>query len=428
MSHRLGRPAQKEFALLCAHAQVTCNGSDEDDHGWDFIIEVTPKESVPQTADKGPGIRKALVQIKSTHGNATKSRIKVSNALKMAKDELPFFVALFHYDDAGGKRIYIRHFWTDLIERALMCGRKASANRIQTHKTYMEICFCEKDEHTHDLVAWLVAQVRDNSAEYSTKKRSICETLGYEDKNYRAEITFGPIDGIADVVDHELGLSDYLPVSKFRVVDSRFGIDVPVELGSDHGRIQIRRDGMKCNTVIQTDSGDVISFEGSMRTPGIPNLPTNEFKIAVETWCFIAIISAEGRLSVEIKELWAEKLPIENIGKMMKLLSWNGQEMSIKFVGDDFPSLSFEGRFIATPHESFFSKMSMIIGTLQNIQVRAGRVELNLSFTDLYACFTELSFVYDFLEAENVELCAEWDTALRNDVKISRILGYSLSK
>ena len=40
MSHHYGRTAQDEFKLLCSRAGVTCNSSSEDDHGWDFIIEL----------------------------------------------------------------------------------------------------------------------------------------------------------------------------------------------------------------------------------------------------------------------------------------------------------------------------------------------------------------------------------------------------
>ena len=163
------------------------------------------------------------------------------------------------------------------------------------------------------------------------------------------EVTFGAIGGIEDIVDHELGLSDYLPVSKVRVVDSRFGIDLPVDLGSDHGRIQIRpNSNRKCNTVIQIDDGDVVSLEGLMKTPGIPNLPADKFKLVVDTWCFTSIVSADGKLSVKFKDLWNEKLPIDNAFTMMKLFSWSGQEITIKFAGEDIPPLSFTGQFFST--------------------------------------------------------------------------------
>ena len=170
MSQRLGRPAQDEFKLLCSLAGITCNSSSEDDHGWDFLIEIESKKEDKAPADKQEGVKKAFVQVKSTHAKKPKTRIKVSNALKMAKDELPCFVILFHYDAEGGRRIFVRHFWTDLIKRALIRGRQASVKKKDTHKSEMEIRFSDQDEHSKDALGWISSTVLEWSGEYSAEK------------------------------------------------------------------------------------------------------------------------------------------------------------------------------------------------------------------------------------------------------------------
>ena len=69
MKQRSGRPAQNQFRFLCSEKNITCNPSLEDDHGWDFIIEIPAPESEKLVADKVPAPRPVWVQVKSTGTN-----------------------------------------------------------------------------------------------------------------------------------------------------------------------------------------------------------------------------------------------------------------------------------------------------------------------------------------------------------------------
>ena len=142
MNQRIGRQAQDEFKLLCSRASISCNPSLEDDHGWDFFVEIPMLHAEKLPADKLPPNKQILVQVRSTRGKVPKTSMKVSNALKFAGNELPCFVVLFHEDTASGTYIYAVHYWSQLIERALRRGRTASANNVPTHKTTMTISFC----------------------------------------------------------------------------------------------------------------------------------------------------------------------------------------------------------------------------------------------------------------------------------------------
>lgn len=82
MSLQSGRPAQDEFKLLCSRANVTCNSSAEDDHGWDFIVEYAPEGESHQPHDRVPDPKQALVQVKSTQGQP-------SSALSFCLRRLP---------------------------------------------------------------------------------------------------------------------------------------------------------------------------------------------------------------------------------------------------------------------------------------------------------------------------------------------------
>ena len=426
MSQRLGRQAQDNFKLLCSQERVTCNSPQEDDHGWDFMIELTPPQDTNKPEDKTPGVKKALIQVKSTCGQSPRTRIKIANALKFAKDELPCFIVLFHYTKQVGTQIYIRHFWTELIERALKRARQASAERRNVRKIWMEVRFSPGDNHSNNLISWILSAVQESSVDYSSTKRSLSETIGYEGRKYRAEIAFGPIKGIEEIVDHELGLTEYLPISKIRLVDSRFGIDAPVPmLETDQGRIQIRPNDIKdCTLLLQTSTGDVVLFETSVRTSAIPNLPTDKFKMAMDTWCFVAIVHADGSFIVEVKNLWNEKLPVEKLQDLTKFLSWGGKELSAKLSGKDIPTLSFRGRVSSTDRENLFAILSRIADTLSDIQVRSGFNMVQLSLSDLRGSMRELNFFHDILTGNDMQLYAKGVPPLKIDVPLSKVLGY----
>lgn len=426
MSHRSGRPAQYKFQQLCSESNITCNSSSEDDHGWDFIIELIPQRENGLPADKLPGPKQVLVQVKSTKGKSPRTRMKVSNALKLTKSELPCFVVLFHYAPGSEERIYIRHFWDRLMERALLRGRQASAENKKPHKVRMEIGFSDKDEQSTDPIGWISATVEEHSKEYAENKRALYENLGYEGRKYRAEVTIDPLGSIEELVDHELGKTDYLPVTNIRMVDSRFGIDAPVPMWeSDSGRIQIRPNNVrKCKLVFQNSSGGVISFEATMRGPAIPNLPTDKFKIAIETWCFTATISSDGSFSAQIPDMWNEKLSLERLSEYVTLRSWGGEKISMKIVAHEFDPLNVHGTLSLIGREEFFTKMSGIVRTLQEIQKRAGVSDVNLTLEDFSCSFRELLLFHEILTAEDMQLSGDWEPSLKTDDSFYRVLGH----
>ena len=96
-----------------------------------------------------------------------------------------------------------------------MLARPVQENR-HINKTEMQVRFSLEDNHSNDLISWITSMVQDLPVDYNSTKRSLYESIGYEGKKYRAEIAFGPIKGIEEIVDHELGLTEYLPVSKIR--------------------------------------------------------------------------------------------------------------------------------------------------------------------------------------------------------------------
>ena len=426
MSQRSGRPAQDEFKLLCSRTGITCNSAFEDDHGWDFMIEIESEREKNIPADKLAGIKKALVQVKSTHSKTPKSKIKISNALKFAKDELPCFIVLFHCDANGEKQIYVRHFWRDLIRRSLKRAREASVNNRDIHKLFMEIVFSEPHDHSNDLIDWITSSVLKFSDEYSTEKNSLCQTLGYENRNYRGEMTIGPIKGIEEIIDHELGLIETLPVSKIRIVDSRFGIDAPQSIvESETGRIKLQPNQyINCNAVFQTSDGDILSFEAKLKTPGMLKVPPEKFKVAVETWCFIATVSVNEGLKLQLKDLSDEKLSMEKLCQITKFRSWGGKDVSIKFPQSGIIPVGVQGRFSCNGDEKLFSEIMSVAENLYNLHKCAGFTQASYSLHEIHCVLRELSLWKDILCAGDIQLGIRGEAPVFADMKFQSVLGY----
>lgn len=423
MSFHAGRPAQDEFKLLCSLAEVTCNSSVEDDHGWDFLVEYAPEGESHQPHDRVPGPRQALVQIKSTQGQSPRTRMKVSNALKLAKSDLPCFVVLFQYDTNGARRIYVRHYWEELIKRALRRGRQASAAGKQAHELWMEIGFSDTDDHTQEVIAWIVATIEATSVEYGSRKRSLYQTLGYEGRNYRAEITFGPVNGIEEIIDHQLGLSEYLPVSNIKVVDSRFGIDAPVPIINEpYGWMQLRPNNEReCKLVFQNESGNVATFEAMMKTPEIPNLPADKMKLLVQTWCFNIFLFSGGKITIQFREFWDSESTIERLTELSQFLSWGEEQITMKITATDLPAISCQGRFNSYSHGRLFATLSDAAKMIQEIGARAGYPTVRHTFRDLHISLRELSIFHAILTGQDMQLHVQ---LAHHDAYLSRIFGY----
>ena len=420
MDQRSGRPAQDEFKLLCSRAGLTCNGSEEDDHGWDFIVEIPAPSTHDLPADKVPALKQVLVQVKSTEGSSATTRLKVSNALKFAKAELPCFVILFHECSDGRRRIYAYHFWEELIERALKRGREVSAAHKLPHKTTMNISFSDRDEHSGDLIAWMRATVNALPKEYGREKQALYETLGYGERNYRAEVIFGPLEGVEELVDHQLGLTDSLPVLHIKLIDSRFGIDAPSPiLESTSGEMALRPDPREGNVVLQASNGDIISLPATARSPVIPGLPPEKLKLRIETWLFTAILSRD-EITWQINNLMDRKLPIERLVDLVSFFSWNGP-ISAKFVAADGPPLDFFLNLSVTGKKGDWLKLANSVKTLRKIQSRAGVATVELAWCDLQNSWSELSVFHDILTAEDMQLGIP---APQIGLSFSRMLGY----
>ena len=428
MDQRSGRPAQDEFKLLCSRSGITCNPSLEDDHGWDFIVEIPVPASDNLPADKVSAPRQVLVQVKSTKDKLAKTRIKLSNALKFAKTDLPCFIVLFQYKKGKRQHIYARHFWKALMKRSLKRGRMASVEGKPTNQSMVSISFTDEDEHSSDLIEWMTDTVNAFPIEYSKEKRELADKLGYESQNYRGELSIGPLKGIEEIIDHMLGLTESLPVMHIKLIDSRFDIDAPTPIyEGTSGRITLRPNFSKeCTLVLQAPDYEPISFPATVRSPAIPDLPPDKFKILIETWLFNVIIIHPGeiKLTLQVEDFFNKKLPIARLNELARLLSWESDSISVKAVKDGLPLFSFHGNINSDIDKGLFRNFAKITEELLDIQSHTGVPTVQFSLTDILNSSKILSALYGILTAEDIKLNLELVSEWKYGNSISHIIGY----
>ena len=418
MTQRSGRAAQNRFTLLCSQHDITCNSANEDDFGWDYILDIPPATTHAIAADRTPLIRQALVQIKSTTSIDRRARLKLSNALNLSKLQLPCFVILFHQStNDGGHRIFARHFWRELIEQALRRARLASVEGMEPHKKIMTIGFSNQDEHSDDLIPWIVSSVLDLPVNYGTDKATLYNTLGYGTSGFRGKATIKLTKGLKDIVDHQVRLKDSLPVSYIKLTDARFGIDAPIPIVEEtRGSIKIQPNPIEgFSFLLRSDDGEIIAMPSTLTAPTFPGLKMEDYKFLLKTWMFDAVVSQREKISITLNIRMDTRVPLPQIVEVAKFLSWQGKTIDLKLVRKDSLLWAAKFSFPASSYSGDFCHVSRYANTLDQVLIQAGHDPCAFSVLDLNASKESL-LVFDAVLCDGdvqvgMELCEPIDDA-----------------
>lgn len=321
------------FATMCADHGATCNKSQEDETGWDYLIEF-PAQAVPGglPIDIHPAPRSCLVQVKSTVTGVRRTRIKVSNALRFAKSPLPCFIVLFVFGREGGspREIHVLHFWKDMIARTLETARRLeAAGDTSFHRHYIALSF-EPAKAETNLLSHLETEVESVGRNYAEEKRRIFELVGFEESFGDGAITFGENVTLDDIVDAELGLRGPLEVSRFRFQSTRFGIPAQVPLADfDSGVVHIEAQSSgACTILLSSETGEgEIALDGEVFTPSQRDLPDEYLKLRVKaSFVDLLVKPHTGESTINIKLAYTERLPLPDLAKFvaMRILLGSG--------------------------------------------------------------------------------------------------------
>lgn len=389
MDQRMGRWAEDTFQSMCTRARVTCNPSLRDDYGWDFLIEVASASSGDDgPADMRPAACSAFVQVKSTEGARRRTAMKVTNARELAKKAAPCFLVLFHRRE-GRERIYARLFDREDMKRTLEKARQTSIRGQAANRARVAFGFSDEEEHTGDLIDWMVNCVRNCGVGYGERKSQLAESIGYEGRNWRTVISFVGAHGPEDFVDLQLGLRDELEVENFRIFDERFGIENPTPSfeGLDGGTFRMQPEKeRKC--VVSLEAGDdVVAISSTMRVAAVPGVSGNVGRLAFRNEVFVLVVGKD-KVRLTMHDAWSKELSLLDLEGLARLLSWHEQEIRVRVTGD-VPEMNFGVRVTERSGRLDRSVLDAM-GTLRRVAFRANAHKVRLSMEQVLCCLGEL--------------------------------------
>ncbi len=317
--------AERLFALRCSEASVSCNrSSEQDDGGWDYIVQYPVDLADQRPRDEQPTGSTAFVQVKSTGKPPYRVQLKLSNALRMAKEHLPFFLVLIEVS-GNVRKILARHFWAEEIEHTLRRVRQAEAtgNRDRLHKKTITLTLSDEDDHSNDLLDWMRATIRWVRGDYSAAKALIADTVGYRKNAIRITAS---LNGSRDeIIDWELGMGRIPTVTDFAMFRERFGIELPGPmLASDNFVISAEPVGQNClGTFRHSPSGDTVTLSGkfyfsSLATPASESLPWR-----ADLDCFV-LTRRDGHLAGRIHLDLHENVTLARLKDNLTIAGWSG--------------------------------------------------------------------------------------------------------
>ena len=321
---RLARYAETSFASLCALGGALCHESQEDENGWDYLVEL-PEDERSGPADTAPPGKQAFVQVKSTLNPRLSCSIKLSNALKAARSPDPWFVILM-VDGAPGPKTYAIHIWARQMDEWLRAGRQASVDDVPVHRRRVTLRFSEADLHSGDLVEWMQETIAAAAPDYALAKKAIYETVGYEDGYGGGEMSFSA-DDAEQLFDELLGLGTGLPVNKFTFTPSRFGISDKAPLVDlSAGTVLITPNAAgECELRIRgPKSTRPISVSGKVFGLGMPWLPKEQQRVRVSAPGFEIVWSIEGQSKFTARLDSETRVPLDDVLNFSTMMAWLG--------------------------------------------------------------------------------------------------------
>lgn len=295
MARRLGRSGERRFATLVADYEpgATCNGSVEDENGWDHVVEFDAKPIAGLPADLAAALPACFVQTKTKAGpGGLKVVVKLSNALAFTRSNNPCFVVLVSSPADGPARYHAVHWWDVLMARSLKRARELHRDGVGEelfHKR--EISFTMRAEDARpaeELVGWMAATVRGTGRDYAAGKAALRDGLGFEGGDISGAIRIGPMSSVEDLIDHQLGLTPSIPMERVILNHRRFGIDIPFPMPTGpatFARLHANP-AATCDVRLRGPDGESFTTQGELLVPVIPGLPQERMKYRLRTPVF----------------------------------------------------------------------------------------------------------------------------------------------
>lgn len=260
----LGKLGEYTFATWCAQVGLIANGSNIDKTGWDYYVEfpISQDISINQLHKSAVNCK---VQVKATDKQDRKLSITLSNLRQMATSQMPSFYVFLEFDGKNEvQKAFILHLDNNIIysilKRIHEIEQSDKANNL--NKRTMTLHYDESHElkvlNGQSLQQNLLACIGKSYSEYIESKNNYLKKCGFEDGYGKMKFSIaGEHDGLLQLIDLSLGLTDEIDVQNLVNIDERFGIpskNPKLELDkaklqiklqpSQKGKISFKKDGL----------------------------------------------------------------------------------------------------------------------------------------------------------------------------------------
>jgi hypothetical protein len=431
---RQGRHGEWKFGELCqaqnAKADAVVNRAKDDQHGWDHILDIVPNPKPNLPADLQSHLLQCFVQIKTTNTKKATTHLKLSNAVKAAKSPFPCFVFLLQYkEDLENPIILGRHIWESEISHWLKRARETERSaRKELNKQTVTMSFSEKDQLWVNPVDWIIERIKESGGDdYSVAKTGIVKTVGYENLSGEGTFTIGPLNSRDEVVLHELGLVEDLPVSEFRLFDLRFGIRSKLPIHEfEQGRLRLQRDGIPTVLQILSNTGKTFDIPALTWIPQTVPYDDPSFQVRVKAGQISLLISPNKRQqSLNIQFTSREPYPfLEQMG-LICLLNWM-RVHPVNFCLTCDSGELFQGEIkTAEIAEPWMSDFEAVGSHFIHLLGREKCADVSVSLRDFHDVAKQLRHIPSLFSAENFQLSAEHDDPI---AEFEKLIGYYLGQ
>lgn len=402
----LGEWSEDKFSEFCSRAGVTRNKSSQDRTGWDYIVEFPPNAAGDTPADLRPIETTAQVQVKSKRKGRPTVSLKLSNALRFAKNPLPCFVVLFQAANGGEPvRVFAKHFWEAEIGQALKRAREAHAqDRDDLHNLTMTLSFGEEDDHSVDLIVWMRAVIASHGDRYLDTKRGFGLSIGFEEAPIHGNISFNIAD-LGAFVDHQIGLIPVAPSLKITIKERRFGIDSRNALFDGiPSAVQMQSHPKNCRIRVRGENVGDVWFDGELFVPAFPNLPREYLKLRVVA-DFIEIVMTgahTGKVTLNFKPESAR--PLSGLRALLDVLKMASQG-SLQFqIGRDENLLPpFLVSLPMGQDKGQIQRYSDVVACLEQVSRGVLPAGLTLSLSDIKRAWNDIARFNGMIAGTNMK-------------------------
>jgi len=400
----LGEKGQKHFGEICADAKLTCNQSDRDRKGWDFIVEFPfgPEDSGTTSYDKRSVPISYHVQVKTVLADTKSVKLRLSSAEWLAKEPKPSFIYVFRIKDGGYQESVLIHLMDDNLSKVLKRLRaeaRDKRHRLNRRSITFNLSRCgTRISSTGDALRAAIAQhCRDGMDAYMRSKAEQLRTLGFGPRPITIKTTL-KAPSYDSLVAAFLGRGE-IEALNFAATENRFGIDLPIEQpqsailriephAADTCTIRFRHPGLKMPA---TFSGDIV-------LPGIPNLDPDYFQALIRSAIFeMTVIKQSFTLKIREGALQNTRLGVDEwanyarLGLIMELGNGSAEVTLAKL------SRSIRFSLNANPDGDVrrFEYVTAVCDGLRTLVELAGATQEKFSLSDILAAGDDILLITD---------------------------------